>query len=256
MRGSWSADAVAGLLASGPQRGDREDADAIWALVAISDGNDHREGGGRAASGLVQPSGELQQVACAFLDAPPPVAGPCSRRPRAGRRPGESRRGSPGWPARPARGSGRGRGAPASPDRNPLGHVTDRVSGRRATGRNPVQERAYRDGTGGLAGLEQRHGAHPQPGQATGTGVSGDVIGRHGRAGQDELPGAGAIVHRAADVVPDGDEGDRSRCGHRQRQKWNVVSGRSVTWGTAEMEGSQGHECNAPRGNGGAWGHV
>lgn len=56
-----------------------------------------------------------------------------------------------------------------------------------------------------IAGLGERHRAHPEPANAERAAVPRDVVRRHGRACQDELTGpATCLVDRTSDMVPDG----------------------------------------------------
>jgi len=65
------------------------------------------------------------------------------------------------------------------------------------------EESGERHGAGGVAALVQAHGAHFEPGEPAGAGVSSGVVCRYSRPGKYELAWLGPEVHLAADVVPD-----------------------------------------------------
>ena len=69
--------------------------------------------------------------------------------------------------------------------------------------RCPVEDRPQRDVASGASHLEQRHGPHVEPRETPGAGVTGDVVGGHRGAGENELAPCGALVHGAAHEVPD-----------------------------------------------------
>ena len=87
---------------------------------------------------------------------------------------------------------------------HPLGQVLDRQRRRSALRRHAAQELAKGNRAGGMAGLEQRHRAHGEAGEPPRAGVSSDVVGGHGRTGENELAGSAAVVHGPADAIPDG----------------------------------------------------
>jgi hypothetical protein len=65
------------------------------------------------------------------------------------------------------------------------------------------EERCERDGSCGVATLEQAHGAHDEAGEAACAGVATGVFLGHGGSGQDELARVAATVDLTADEVPD-----------------------------------------------------
>ena len=77
-----------------------------------------------------------------------------------------------------------------------------RVAGR-CRHRIPCQQAPERHGPARSAALEQRHRTHEDPGDATGAGVAGGVVGWHGRAREDEAARSAPGVARPAHVVPD-----------------------------------------------------
>ena len=60
------------------------------------------------------------------------------------------------------------------------------------------------DLAGRVPGLEERHRPHRETRHPARAGVAGGVVGRYGRAGQDETARPAAPVRRAAHMVPDG----------------------------------------------------
>ena len=67
-----------------------------------------------------------------------------------------------------------------------------------------IHEPAQRDLPGGASELVKRQRTHAQPGETTGAGMAGDVVGGHGGTGEDELAGHGPPIDRPAHMIPDG----------------------------------------------------
>ena len=76
-----------------------------------------------------------------------------------------------------------------------------RVGGHRGRGL-AFEQRPDGHLTAGMARLEQRHGAHTHSSYAPHPGVPGDVVGRLGRARQDELAPLVSVVALPPDAVP------------------------------------------------------
>ena len=66
-----------------------------------------------------------------------------------------------------------------------------------------LQQRAEGYSAGRMTGFKEREGAHSEPCQTASAGVSGHVVRRNRRAGQDELSGSAPVVHGSPHMVPD-----------------------------------------------------
>ena len=97
----------------------------------------------------------------------------------------------------------RGRCGLASPDGDVLGQLGNGERCGTTLLRFAIKQATQRDAAGGVAGLEERHRPHPQPGETASAGVAGDVVRRHCRTRQDELSACRALVYAATNVVPD-----------------------------------------------------
>lgn len=83
-----------------------------------------------------------------------------------------------------------------------IGDPFDRQPAVASPDRLTVKERAKRDGLRRVTALGKGHGPHPEAQESASAGVSRGIVGWHGRAGQDEQPGALSIIDRPPYVIP------------------------------------------------------
>ena len=94
-------------------------------------------------------------------------------------------------------------GGPA-PSAHQLGEIRHRQPRISAAGRLPLQQRRQRHPALASTALAKGHGPQAQKGETAGTGMAIGLIGRHGRAGEQELARLRSRIHRPAHLVPEG----------------------------------------------------